>query len=301
MKRAIVTGASGFIGSQALPALLERRFEVHAIDLPGTSRPAQGGVEWHDLDLLDSEALDRALQEIAATHLLHFAWFVRPGEFWTAAENLDWVAASLRLIRAFHRHGGRRAVIAGSCAEYQWSESREIYVEAETPLEPQTLYGTAKNALRTVVESYSAVHGLQWAWGRIFLLYGPGEPAARLVPSLIHALSRGRRACCRSSNLVRDLLHVSDVAGAFAALLDSEVRGPVNIASGVPVSLGDVAREIAVRLRAEDRLDLEVQPRSPSVPGRLVADTRRLNREVGFLPRLTLRDGLRDTIANCAT
>lgn len=300
MKRVIVTGASGFIGANALPALLDRQFEVHAIDLPGRPRPSHAGVVWHEIDLMDCAALDRVVEGVAAPYLLHFAWFVRHGEFWTAAENLDWVATSLRLIRAFHRHGGRRAVVAGTFAEYQWSQSRERCIENETPLEPQTLYGVAKNALRAVVESFSATHGMQSAWGRVFLLYGPGEPPARLIPSLIRSLARGERARCRSSNLIRDLLHVTDVGAAFAALLDSDVSGPVNIGSGVPVSLGDVAKAIAAELHAEDRLDLEVEPCSPLVPARLVADTRRLNEEVGFRPRLSLEDGLRLTVQSLA-
>ncbi len=296
MKRVIVTGASGFIGRHALPALRERGFEVHALDLPGANRESGDDLFWHAVDLLDPAAVDCTLREISATHLLHFAWYVQHGKFWTAAENLDWVAASLHLIRAFHREGGRRAVVAGSCAEYDWTTATGPCIEEVTPLRPHTLYGTAKDSLRSLLAAYSAAQSIEWAWGRIFLLYGPGEYPARLVPSLIQSLARGERACCRSANLIRDLMHVEDCGRAFAHLVDSSIKGPVNVASGIPVSLAVVSREIATQCRAEDRLDLEDQPCSAEVPAYLVANTRRLQSEVGFVPQFSLRDGIRDIL-----
>ena len=291
MKRVIVTGGSGFIGRHALPVLRERGFEVHAFDLPGSCGGGDDGVAWHAVDLLDPAAVERTVEEISATHLLHFAWFVRHSEFWSAAENLDWVAASLRLVRAFHRAGGRRAVVAGTCAEYDWTAGGRCK-EHRTPIAPHTLYGTAKDALRRVLAKFSATWSMEWAWGRIFLVYGPGEHPARLVPSLVHALRRGENARCRSANLVRDLMYSEDCGRAFAELLDSAVIGPVNVASGVEARLGDVAREIAALCRAEDRLFLEDQACSAETPAVLVADTRRLRDEVGFLPRFGLREGI---------
>lgn len=296
MKRVIVTGASGFIGRHALPALEQRDYEVHGLDLPGSRAMTSGKTVWHDVDLLDSAAVERTLREISATHLLHFAWFVRHGAYWTAAENLDWVAASLHLLRAFHRAGGQRAVVAGTCAEYDWAALSGPCIEEKTPRGPQSLYGTAKDALRSVLAAFSATWSMEWAWGRIFLVYGPGEHPARLVPSLIHSLARGERARCRSANLVRDLMHVGDCGRAFAHLLDSAVSGPVNVASGLPVSLGDVGREIALQCHAEDRLDLEDQPCSAAVPAYLVADTARLQSGVGFVPQFSLRDGIRQIL-----
>jgi nucleoside-diphosphate-sugar epimerase len=158
---------------------------------------------------------------------------------------------------------------------------------------PQTLYGTAKNALRSVIEAYSATFPMQWVWGRLFLLYGPGEHPARLVPSLLLPLARGERSRCRSANLVRDLMHVEDAGRAFAGLVDGQIDGPVNVATGNGVSLGEIAREIARQCGAEDRLDLEDQTCSLSVPARLVADTRRLNMELGYQPQISLQQGIR--------
>ena len=68
----------------------------------------------------------------------------------------------------------------------------------------------------------------------IFFLYGPHEPPGRLIPSVIQALLKGEFARCSHGRQIRDFLYVEDVAEAFVALLDSDITGPVNIASGSP-------------------------------------------------------------------
>src|SRR5437763_607652 len=140
--------------------------------------------------------------------------------------------------------GPTRAVLAGTCAEYDWSYG--FCSEGVTPLAPQTLYGTAKHALRQVAEAFASQAGLSLAWGRIFFVYGPREDERRLVASVARALLAGEEAPTSEGSQLRDFLHVDDVAGAFAALLDAEgVTGAVNIGSGVPVSVRAVVEEVA--------------------------------------------------------
>ena len=158
------------------------------------------------------------------THLLHLAWDARPGLFWTSTENLRWVAASLGLYLAFAASGGRRAVVAGSCAEYDWSHSE--LDEARTPLVPRTLYGEAKRALHTLLERAAAQSGVELAWGRLFFLYGPHEAEGRLVSDVARALLAGREARCSEGSQQRDFMHVADAGRAFAALVASDVTGP---------------------------------------------------------------------------
>ena len=187
--------------------------------------------------------------ETQPTHLLHLAWYTEHGSFWNQSENLAWLAASVRLVGAFAAAGGRRAVIAGSCAEYDWSAPQPCS-ESATPLRPHTLYGTCKKALFEVTSAHAALAGLSLAWGRIFLVHGPHEAHARFVPSLIRSMLAGQAVPMTHGLQRRDFLHAADVAEAFAALLDSAVIGPVNIGSGDPLRLIDVANHIAGRLDA---------------------------------------------------
>lgn len=292
-KCVLVTGAAGFIGYPSLAALRGRGYEVIAI---GTRERAESteGVRWVVADLKDREAVSALVSTLRPSHLLHFAWYAEPGKFWNSAENFEWVKSSLNLLQSCAEFGCSRIVTAGTCAEYDWSHGR--CVEGETPLAPGTIYGTCKSSLQAMQRALSAEAGISEAWGRVFHCYGPREHPARLVPTVINALLGDEPARCSHGEQVRNFLHVDDVADAFAALLDSEVTGPVNIASGRPVQLRDVILEIADQLGRRDLVRLGAVAAAPGDPPCLLADTDRLVEEVGWRPSRDLHVGLRETI-----
>lgn len=293
MTRVLVTGASGFIGRWCIEPLAQRGFEVHAVSsrppaIPG--RPAH----WHQCNLLASGEAARLIEAVRPTHVLHLAWYAVPGRFWTAEENVDWVAASAALMRAFERAGGERFVGAGTGAEY--AASAVDCDERTTPLAPATSYGVCKHAVHTVLESFAAGR-FSSAWGRIFHLYGPHEEPSRVVPSVITALLRGEDALCTQGTQVRDFMHVEDVADAFAALVASAVEGPVNIASGRPVRLADVIEGIGGQMHAGGHIRLGARPTPAGELPRVTASVARLRDEVGWSAARDLDRGLADTIA----
>jgi nucleoside-diphosphate-sugar epimerase len=293
MSRIIVTGASGFIGRHTLRPLLERGFDVHVLSRSRPEGDVAARISWHEVDLLDADATEAAVSKVGATHLLHLAWYAEHGKFWEARENLDWVEATSRLLESFHVAGGSRAVFAGTCAEYDWTE--DCCSEA-TPLVPATLYGASKNALREIVEAYATSTGLSAAWGRVFFTYGPGEQPTRVIASVAQALVAGESVPCSEGTQLRDFLYVEDLGAAFAALADGVVEGAVDIGSGSSLAL----REVLLRLEAlAGRKDLvrlgEAAARSE--PARIVADTSRLRSELGWQPSYTLDEGLERTLA----
>ncbi len=294
-KRILLTGGTGFIGRQVVAPLAARGFVVHLVAPPSETPPRTEGVAVHACDLFDREGVAQLMQTLRPTHLLHLAWYVEHGKFWTSPENARWTDASLRLLRDFAACGGRRAALAGTCAEYDWSGG--LCREGETPLVPRSVYGQCKKALYVAAEDLAREAGLSLAWGRIFFLYGPGENEGRFVPSIIRSLLAGERAVCRAGWHVRDLMYVTDVADAFAALVDSATCGAVNVASGRPVALGQVARTIAEMLGRTDGLEVGDAAPTPDDPALIAADTRRLNAEVRWHPRVDLEEGLRQTIA----
>lgn len=296
MSSVLVTGATGFIGRGTLAPLVASGLEVHAVSsrAPGSDAPTE--VRWHVADLHNETAAEKLMEDIAPTHLLHLAWYAEPGAFWRSPENLRWVEASLRLLRAFANHGGRRAVLAGSCAEYAW-EDRTHCLENQTPCRPATVYGASKHALHTIAERYSEQVGIDLAWGRVFFVFGPHEHPARLGGSVARALALEQTAACSHGQQVRDFIYSEDLAEAFVALLRSPVTGAVNLGSGIPVRIRELVEALAAASGRPDLIRLGALPASANEPSELLADVTRLRDEVGWSPPATLEQRAADTIA----
>jgi nucleoside-diphosphate-sugar epimerase len=286
-----MTGASGYIGRPTLDALLAMGHDVHVL---GRAPPRLAGVTCHDADLLSPEPLDAAVRAAGAGTLLHLAWSVPPGRFWTDLANLDWVAASLRLFRCFVAAGGRRIVGVGSCAEYDWSA--DLLSEATTPIAPATLYGQAKASLWSLLGALARQEGLSAAWARLFFLYGPGEPRGKLVADTIAALLAGQRVATTHGRQCRDFLHVEDAGRALALLAASDVTGAVNIASGDCAPVRDLLAAIAAEAGVSGLIDFGARALPAHEPMRLAADVTRLREELGFVPAHDRASGIADTL-----
>jgi len=293
MKKILVTGATGFIGRHCLPLLLNKGYEVYAV----TSRGPIGGfpdIHWQHCDLLDPGNVSALLEKVKPTHLLHFAWFTAPGEYWTSLENLRWVQSSLVLLSSFVKLGGHRVVMAGTCAEYDWQYG--YCSENVTPIKPSTFYGICKHSFHMMAEAFSKQTDVSLVWGRLFYLYGPWEHPERLVPSVIRSLLRGEPARCSEGNQIRDFLYVQDAAHAFITLLEKEITGAVNVASGVPVSLRDIISKIGEKLDGKHLIRLGEKSASANEPPLVVADVRLLKNQLGWSPKFDLDEGLNQTI-----
>jgi nucleoside-diphosphate-sugar epimerase len=288
-----------------VPPLLKRGYEVHAVlsdRLP--DRPIGGelaGAEIHRCDLLEPATVDALIKTVRLTRLLHFAWIATPKLYWMSAENFSWVAASLQLVQAFHTQGGTRAVIAGSCVEYDWARV-DVCREDASPLASSaasvdTPYAICKIALQNRLANYGFHHGMSIAWGRICFRFGPHEHPDRLVPSAVQNLLLGREAPCSHGRQVRNFMHVADVGAAFVALLDSAAQGPVNVGSDERVSIAALVEKIAKRIGRTDLVRLGARASATNEPAILVPDVRRLHDEVGWRPGFTLDEGLADTIS----
>ncbi|HUY84805.1 MAG TPA: NAD-dependent epimerase/dehydratase family protein, partial [Steroidobacteraceae bacterium] len=250
--RLLVTGAGGFIGRFSVPRLLASGFDVHAVCSPERSHPLPAelaGAALHRADLLQPEIPATLIRALRPSHLLHFAWIATPGVYPDSALNYRWLEASRRLMHEFLAADGERAVVAGSCAEYAASGAG-LCNEARTPLADvagpaPTAYAECKLTLQRDLRRMARESGASIAWGRIFLQFGPGEHADRLVPSVIRSLLGGHAADCSHGRQVRGFLHVADVGGAFAALLASRVEGAVNVGSDRSITIGALVDLIA--------------------------------------------------------
>lgn len=293
VKRVLVTGATGFIGSHCLNPLLQRDYEVHAVSTKSTVKE-DSSVVWHQADLLDGLSGARLIEKVRPTHFLHLAWYVVPGKLISSDLNFDWVRSSMELLRVFQQQGGWRVVMPGSSYEYDWSYG--YCHETRTPTAPNTVYGACKHALDMMVQAFCRTHGLSHAWPRVFFLYGPNEHPDRLVSSVIRSVLQGREARCSHGRQIRDYLHVQDVADAIVSVLDSGIEGPVNVGSGEAVTLRDMILTIGRTLEREDLLKLGAIPSRSNDAPMVVADVERLLNEVKWQPRFSMEEGLKHTI-----
>lgn len=287
--RVLVTGGRGFIGRPTVTAL---RAAGHGVVVAG--RGANRSASDVAVDLLDPNDRASLVREARADVLVHLAWETRHGHFWTAPDNAAWMQASTDLVERFFDAGGRRAVLAGSCAEYDWRVSKARLAEG-APCRPATVYGRSKYELFLRCSDLIDA-GRSIAWGRLFFLMGPGEDPGRFVPAIVRPLLAGEEAVMTAGTQVRDILHVDDAGRAFAALAVGTLTGAVNVASGVGVSLAAIAREAEARI-GRGRVRIGAVPMRPGEPRRLVADVRRLGEEGGFQCRHDWRSALSDCIA----
>lgn len=293
MTRILLTGATGLIGKYAVPLLGEAGFEVHAVARTPRGGEGNGGVVWHGADILDAGERGRLFAEVRPERLLHLAWDTRPGRYLEDNSNFAWVAASLELLHLLGKHGGGRAVLAGTCFEYAFADHP---LSENGPIAPRSTYAVCKEHLNRLAALYCAKNGISYGWGRIFYVYGAGERSGRLTPDLLQSLRNGGTMTIRSGSLRRDYMYARDIAAAMTAFLASPVEGEVNICSGDAPTIETYCRLLARKLGREDGLIFQDDPGTQ--PLLIVGDNRRLRDEVGFSPRYDLESGFEEILAD---
>lgn len=273
MTRVAVTGSTGYIGRAVVQALASRDVDVliRAHRPEGTQR-LDRPQRHHVVDLLDPESVEASMSQLQPSHLIHLAWDVSHGDYWESSTNDDWKDASIDLARSFVRNGGRRMVVAGSCAE-------------SAPALRTTKYASAK---LHVLEQLSAIDGLELVWLRIFFPVGPYEDERRLVPSMTRTLLDGNRFVVRQPSLVRDFGSVDDVGRAFAAAALGSHSGVYDIGTGIGTSLGEVARIVSRAVGREELVDFGAD----TAPDPLIADTDGVAADFGLIGMISPCDAL---------
>jgi nucleoside-diphosphate-sugar epimerase len=295
--RVFLTGATGFIGSHVARLLIGEGCEVYAVVREESSlqRIQDIVAQMHliQCDLSAFDKLDAALESVRPDICLHLAWYTVPGKYLAANENLSLLNASLHLASRLADLDCRRFVGIGTCFEYDTSLG---YLSETSPTRPRTLYAASKLAAQLVLEQMANTTGMEVAWLRLFYQYGPFEDGRRLVPSVIGSLLRKQPAKVTQGGQVRDFLHVEDVASAIWAVARSDLSGPVNVGSGLPVTVREIVTRIGEIMNCPDLIALGALPYGASDPMFICADNRRLKEKTDWVPRYDMERGLRHTI-----
>ena len=113
--------------------------------------------------------------------VVHLAWYAEPGKYLQSELNLECLTGTIEWLRACMQAGVRRLVGVGTCAEYDLAQGM---LRIDTPLKPQTLYAACKASAFQVLSQLLPSSDVEFAWCRLFYLYGEGEDPRRLVPYL---------------------------------------------------------------------------------------------------------------------
>ena len=307
----LVTGGAGFIGSHIVRALVERGDRARVLDdlsggsldnLAGLEVGAIGSgaeVEWLEADVADRTACDTGCAGVQG--VFHEAAEVSvPASFEDPDRHLEVnVMGTLRVLEAARRAGASRLVFAASSAAYgDGPESPKREDLAVNPLSP---YAVAKHASEQMLEVWSRRWDLGSVALRYFNVFGPGQsdssPYSGVIAIFAKRLLAGQPITIHGDGeQTRDFVFVEDVARANLAAMDSQIKGGrvVNIGTGRSVSLTQLHRIMADLVgRAGDP---DYGPARVGDVRHSCADILRAQEELGWHPKVNLRDGLARTL-----
>ena len=189
--------------------------------------------------------------------VIHAAWYAEPGLYLQSPKNQQCLSGTLRLAQGAIEARVRRFIGIGTCFEYDLSAGR---LTVATALKPTSAYAQAKVDTFNALARLLPQHGVAFAWCRLFYLYGEGEDARRLVPYLRARLKAGESAELSSGTQVRDYLDVREAGRMIAEVALGTVQGPVNICSGRPTTVRQLAERIADEYGRRDLLRFGARP-----------------------------------------
>ena len=289
-KKVLITGGTGFIGRNVVDELISRGWEVHSLVFPPFA-PEKEGLIQYEMNLMDTDAVNKFLKEHNFENLIHLAWYVGP-KCHVHDLNLDWTLATLNLLKNFKENGGKRFAGAGTISEYEYKYG--YLLEDETPTSPKTLYGESKNSIYKIASVYCKQNGIEFKWPRIFNLYGPAEKSQRLMPSVINSCLKGEDVKVSDCLKFQDYLHVKDTACGIVDVFESDKEGAVNICSGKPVQLRAIVEKIAELTNFKGKILWGAIP--AAFGDEVVVGNNEKLKSIGWNQKYSLEEGLKETI-----
>ena len=247
--KVLVTGGSGFIGRNVVDALVSSGHEVLVTARPKTTISEK----WFNSSVivarfpLDSKkAIVECLRGFRPEIVIHLAWEGIPD--FSVEQCLRNIEISSNLFDAIAIAPSiRRLVIAGSCKEY--GDKNGICLESD-PVSPSDEFGRAKTKVRNYAEVLCHKAGIELCWLRIFYVYGPGQRAASLLPTVISGLRKGGMMPTLSDPArAHDFIHIHDLIELFNAIVESEFikSGIYNAGTGSVTPLGKLCNLALLR------------------------------------------------------
>jgi len=270
-RKFLLTGATGFVGRQVLRNLLKNQIAVRAIIRKNKEiffKDQNPKIELITTNDLFKESVDWWAEQCKGIDtIIHVAWYAEPQKYLQSIKNIDCLKGSLNLAKGAIKSGIRRFVAIGTCFEYDLCAGD---LSINTPLKPLTLYSKSKVRLYTLLSRLLPAKSIEFSWCRLFYLYGEGEDDRKLVAYLHKKLSKNQIVELTSGKQIRDFLDVSEAGRMIVDLAISKQQGPINICSGIPVTIRQLAEKIADEYGCRDLLKFGAKPDNLIDPPRIV-------------------------------
>jgi UDP-glucose 4-epimerase len=297
MKRALVTGAAGFVGANLARRLLADGHDVLLVVGPGTNTWRLDGLETtlHQVDITDAGAVDELVAQSRPDWIFHLA--AHGGYSWqTDLRRIATVncLGAANLLHSALATGFEAFVNAGSSSEYGLKPSPAQEYEA---LDPNSAYGATKASVTMLLRQAALSQNLPITTLRLYSAYGPWEDPRRLIPQVVLCSLERRLPPLVNPATARDFVYINDVVEAFvdAACMRLEPGAIINIASGVQTTVGEVV-ETATRLFEieEEPVWNSMRPRSWDTTS-WVGNASRARAQLDWTATYSFEQGLRST------
>ena len=310
MKKVLVTGADGFIGSYLTESLLEKGYEVKAFAyynsfntwgwLDSLPKEMLNEIEVFTGDIRDPNGVREAMKGVEG--VFHLAALIAiPFSYHSPDSYVDTnIKGTLNVLQAARDLATERVLVTSTSEVY--GTARYVPIDENHPYQGQSPYSATKIGADRLAESFYRSFGLPVSIVRPFNTFGPRQSARAVIPTIISQLLAGKEEIQLGSlTPTRDFNYVKDTAAGFIAIAESEktIGEEINIATQQEISIGELAREIISQINPSARIVCDEQRLRPekSEVNRLLGSNEKIGRLTGWKQQYTFAEGIAETIA----
>lgn len=306
MKKILITGGAGFVGSNIVRRLVETGNKLYLILRKDSNRTRLSSilrsVDVFENDLSDVDSLERIAKKVKPQIIMHLASSgvysytgMDPRSISTLL--VDNVQGTINFLYATKNVGYELFINTGSCFEYG---SSKIAFKENAPLHPLNAYGMTKVATTLFTDTFRKMNNLPIVTVRPFTAYGPGEDERRFISTIIRQVRNGENPSLPKEKVVRDYIFIDDVVDAYLLIAQNpkKVTGAVlNISTAKGTSLVDVAK-LVTKLTGAKGIELNIGgfPIRNGEVLSLVGDPTKIKKLLGWKAKYSLVEGLKKTI-----